>query len=72
MSCIQGKPALTDAQPDVTISCDITTFSSIWMGALSLDNAMRYGRLTLSNNAHRSQLNQLFAGIPTPQCLSWF
>jgi predicted acetyltransferase len=72
MSCIQGKPALTDAQPDVTISCDITTFSSIWMGALSLDNAMRYGRLTLSNNAHRSQLNQLFAGIPNPQCLSWF
>lgn len=72
MSCIHGKPSLTTGNPDVLLSCDITTFSSIWMGALTVQNAIRYGRLNISNSALSNEVNHLLSDIPSPQCLSWF
>lgn len=60
------------AQPDVTLSADISTLSSLVMGAFSLDEALRLGRLTLSDHGYAADVQRAIGWSRKPINFTYF
>lgn len=60
------------AQPDVTLSADISTLSSLVMGAFSLDEALRLGRLTLSDHGYAADVQRAIGWSRKPVNFTYF
>ena len=60
------------AQPDVTLSADISTLSSLVMGAFSLDEALRLGRLTLSDHGYAADVQRAIGWSRKPANFTYF
>lgn len=60
------------AQPDVTLSADISTLSSLVMGAFSLDEALRLGRLTFSDHGYAADVQRAIGWSPEARELHLF
>ena len=60
------------AQPDVTLSADISTLSSLVMGAFSLDEALRLGRLTFSDHGYAADVQRAIGWSRKPVNFTYF
>jgi predicted acetyltransferase len=60
-----------DATPEVIMSLDVAGFSSLAIGAVSLQKLVEYGLVKLSDEAYLGRLDRLFSG-PKPVCLTQF
>ena len=59
-------------QPDVTLSADISTLSSLVMGAFSLDEALRLGRLTFSDHGYAADVQRAIGWSRKPVNFTYF
>ena len=69
----EGRVGLTDASKvDVTLSIDISDFSSLLMGAVPLRRLVSYGFAELSDPALLDQVDRLFTFKEKPVCYTGF
>jgi predicted acetyltransferase len=68
-----GIPSLMESgETDVQISMDISDFSSLVMGTISLNSLVRFGLAHVSDIKYADQLNELFKTKEKPMCLVAF
>jgi len=67
-----GSISLTDKKPEAVLEGDIAVLSSIFMGTLSLKNAVFYQQATLSDVAYLETLHNIFRTDKQVVCYSSF
>jgi predicted acetyltransferase len=73
ISLHEGSVSQSDAsQGDVTLSIDISDFSSLLMGAVPLRRLVSYGLAELSDPAYVNQVDRLFSFNEKPVCYTGF
>jgi predicted acetyltransferase len=69
----KGKLCLADASDaDVTLSIDISDFSSLIMGAVPLRRLLDYGYAALSDPSYGERLDRMFSFREKPACYTGF
>ncbi|MGD8857759.1 MAG: GNAT family N-acetyltransferase [Chloroflexota bacterium] len=68
-----GRARLPDDEShDAVIQMDVSDFSSMFMGAISLEQLVSYGLATVSEPRLTREISELFAAVPEPVCMTAF
>lgn len=70
----EGRPRVVDrdAEHDVVLTVDVSDFSSVLMGVVSVERLYMYGQATVSDTGYLDALCRLFAVSRPPVCLTHF
>ena len=77
VSVDDGRLRVNDAskdasKDDVELRVEVGTFSSLWLGAIDLDSALRLGLAALSSTSTLPRLRAFFRVESKPQCWQHF
>jgi predicted acetyltransferase len=68
-----GRARLPDAEEhDVALQMDVSDFSSMFMGAITLEQLVAYGLATVSEPHLVTDISALFGTVPKPICMTAF
>jgi predicted acetyltransferase len=68
-----GRPEVApDVAPDIALTLDVADFSSLLIGAVRFRTLHTFGRATISDPAHATTLDRLFAADAPPICTTGF
>ncbi|MFN2224154.1 MAG: sterol carrier protein domain-containing protein [Candidatus Promineifilaceae bacterium] len=68
-----GRARLPDDEShDAVIQMDVSDFSSMFMGAIALEQLVSYGLATVSEPRLTREISELFAAVPEPVCMTAF
>ncbi|KHE71701.1 enhanced intracellular survival protein Eis [Halobacillus sp. BBL2006] len=68
----EGAPSLTEEKADIDIHIGIADFSSLMMGAISLESLILGGLARVKETEHLDQALRLFEHSTKPECWSFF
>jgi len=68
----KGKITLSTKKPQVILNCNIAVLSSIFMGSLSVKNAVFYQQASLSDESYLEELHNIFRVDEQVVCYSSF
>lgn len=67
-----GIKVIEDGEADVTIRLEISDFSSLIMGAVSLNSLYRYGKAEVSNEGYIGKISNILSQLKRPMCNTGF
>ncbi len=72
VTVLDKEPEGPENLPDVTLTLDVSDFSSLVLGVVTLHDLHHYGRAHLSNEGWLDGLHRLFRADKKPQCVTAF
>lgn len=68
-----GRAQIPETQEhDAVVELDVSDFSAMFMGAIGLEQLVAYGLATVSDTNLVKEINDLFANVPEPICMTAF